>query len=175
MTNLESKTIKELVEIYNDTVSKLDSTDKPTIKHFANKKVAIARVEEVLKELNEKSKFRPTKVSPPKPYRILACREGTKQALMVDELSREEGCTMDDLVNALKFGKTPWTVANIRSAFSWDMKQKGYGVTSFLGSDGVERFKLVLPEGEEFFVPPHRPLKKKPKWDARQAALSEGE
>lgn len=92
----------------------------------------------------------------------LPCREGSKQALLLDVLSREGGATMDELIAALSGGNKPWTEATVRSGFGWDMKLKGYGVRSVFDEAGVERFIIVLPEGAKG-IPAHTPLKGKTK------------
>lgn len=103
----------------------------------------------------------------------LACREGSKQSVLVDKLSRANGATMPELIEALSQGNKPWTEATVRSGFGWDLKQKGYGVRSEINSAGTERFYLVLPiiKGVEQPIPAHTPLKGKPKADARQTKL----
>ncbi len=100
----------------------------------------------------------------------LPCREGSKQALLLDVLSREGGATMEELVAALSGGNKPWTEATVRSGFGWDMKLKGYGVRSVFDEEGTERFVIVLPAGTKG-IPAHTPLKGKAKADARQARL----
>lgn len=103
------------------------------------------------------------------------CREGSKQAMLLDMLCTEGGVTMDELLVALSHGNKPWTEATVRSGFGWDMKQKGYGVKSHFDEHGVERFSIVLPkdsEGKFYSVPAHRPLKGVPKADARQTRLA---
>jgi hypothetical protein len=101
----------------------------------------------------------------------LACREGSKQAILLDKLSGSKGATMDELIEALSGGNKPWTEATVRSGFGWDMKQKGYGVRSEFDDKGVERFFIVLPAG--FARPAHTPLKSaKPKAHAQQGRLT---
>lgn len=100
----------------------------------------------------------------------LACREGSKQAALLDALNSANGATMDELLDALKYGNKPWTEATVRSGFGWDLKQKGYGVRSQFDEDGTERFFLVVPKG--YKVPAHTPLKGKPKADARQTKMA---
>lgn len=54
-----------------------------------------------------------------------ACKAGTKQAMLVDLLSRECGASMSELLRHL----TPWTVVTVKSGLSWDMNSiKGYGI-----------------------------------------------
>lgn len=89
----------------------------------------------------------------PSGYRILACREGTKQAKMVDLLSAPNGASMKELNDGLG-----WKDVTVRSGFSWDMKGKGYGVKSE-EINGEIRYFLVVPEGE--VIPPHTPRKGK--------------
>lgn len=100
----------------------------------------------------------------------IPCREGSKQALLLDKLSGSKGATMPELIETLSGGNKPWTEATVRSGFGWDMKQKGYGVRSEFDADGTERFFIVLPAGKS--IPPHTPLKGKPKADARQTKLA---
>lgn len=94
-------------------------------------------------------------------HKPIACREASKQALLLDALAQEGGATMEELIEALSGGKKPWTEATVRSGFGWDMKQKGYGVRSTFDEDGTERFHIVVPEGH--VIPAHRPLKSAPK------------
>ena len=97
----------------------------------------------------------------------IPCREGSKQAILLDMLARPNGATMAELIEALSGGKKPWTEATVRSGFGWDMKLKGYGVRSSFDADGTERFHIVVPEGHA--IPAHKPLKSAPKADARQS------
>ncbi len=96
----------------------------------------------------------------------IQCREGSKQAMLLDMLSRPNGATMAELIEALSGGNKPWTEATVRSGFGWDMKLKGYGVRSAFDADGTERFHIVVPEGHA--IPAHKPLKSASKADARQ-------
>ena len=55
----------------------------------------------------------------------VACRAGTKQALLVDLLSRPCGATMNELIDALG----NWKPVTVKSGLSWDMNAvKGYGI-----------------------------------------------
>jgi hypothetical protein len=99
----------------------------------------------------------------------IPCREGSKQAVLLDMLARPNGATMAELIDALSGGNKPWTEATVRSGFGWDMKLKGYGVRSAFAADGTERFHIVVPEGHA--IPAHKPLKSAPKADARQTRL----
>ena len=99
----------------------------------------------------------------------IQCREGSKQAMLLDMLSRPNGATMTELIEALSGGNKPWTEATVRSGFGWDMKLKGYGVRSAFDADGTERFHIVVPEGHA--IPAHKPLKSASKADASQTRL----
>ncbi len=101
----------------------------------------------------------------------IPCREGSKQAMLLDMLSRPNGATMAELIEALSGGNKPWTEATVRSGFGWDMKLKGYGVRSAFAADGTERFHIVVPEGHA--IPAHKPRKPAPKADARQTRLAD--
>jgi hypothetical protein len=93
--------------------------------------------------------------TPPTP-----CREGTKQAALLDTLSRPEGATMQELETALAFGRKPWPEGSIRAGFGWDMKQHGYGVRSVVKEGETERFFIVVPDGHT--IPQHRENKTDP-------------
>lgn len=116
---------------------------------------------------------RGTNLQPPG-HAPIPCREGSKQALLVDLLSKPAGATMNELLAGLSGGNKPWTEASVRGGFGWDMKQKGYGVHSVFDEHGTERFHLVLPtiKGTVASIPGHTPLKGKPKHDARQSRLT---
>lgn len=166
-----------LVELYN-AVSEVLNTGKP-VARFADKKSATTRtwkllqqlpvVEEVVitkKETRVKKSAKPrgTNLLPPG-FEPIACREGSKQALLLDMLSRKNGSTMAELIEALSGGKKPWQEQTVRAGFGWDMKLKGYGVRSSFDADGTERFHIVVPTGHT--IPAHTPLKGKAKADAR--------
>lgn len=84
------------------------------------------------------------------PVEPLPCREGSKQAKLVDMLSRPEGATIPELMTALG-----WTDASVRAGFSWDLVNKGYGVTK---ADATGHYFLIIPAGHT--IPAHIPLKK---------------
>lgn len=66
----------------------------------------------------------------PKP-KVYPRKAGSKQALLVDLLSRPEGATFGELYDALAAGGKPWKGVTIRSGLAWDMNHlAGYGVTS---------------------------------------------
>ena len=79
--------------------------------------------------------------------KVYPCRAGSKQAILVDMLSREQGATMAELLEALSGGATPWKEVSVKSGLNWDMnKVKGYGIrTTKRGDDDC--YHLVLPEG----------------------------
>lgn len=76
-----------------------------------------------------------------------ACKAGTKQALMVDLLSREGGASMSELLRHL----TPWKAITVKSGLSWDMNSvKGYGIrTTF--ENGHARWLACDYEGQGTF------------------------
>lgn len=96
--------------------------------------------------------LRGTNLQPPGD-RVQACVKGSKQSILVDMLSRPEGATMDELLEALSGGRRPWTEPTVRSGFGWDLKRKGYGVRSEFDSRGEERFHLIVPKWQR--IPPH--------------------
>lgn len=106
----------------------------------------------------------------------LACRVGSKQAAMLDLLSRPNGASMAELIEGLSGGAKPWQEVTVRSGFGWDMKNKGYGVESRM-VDGVERFFIIVPEG--CYIPAHYPtvamMKAAKKAEAAQAEAAKSE
>ena len=64
---------------------------------------------------------------------VYARRAGSKQAILVDMLSRPEGATFGELYDALAASGKPWRGVTIRSGLAWDINHiAGYGVTSEL-------------------------------------------
>ncbi len=76
-----------------------------------------------------------------------ACKAGTKQALLVDLLSRAGGASMAELREAL----APWKDVTIKSGLSWDMNAiKGYGIrTTF--ETGYQRWLATDYAGQGTF------------------------
>lgn len=72
--------------------------------------------------------------------KVYACREGSKQATLVDLLSRSCGASMTELLAGLAFGAKAWKEVTVKSGLNWDMnKIKGYGIrTEF--QNGYERW-----------------------------------
>lgn len=173
-----------LVELYNLILETFrNGGNVPKVRRFADKTSAVTRVWKLLQRyaeanpepekveetaMEEVDTFEipvPKKKKPGAPKRgtnlqpalhaPIPCREGSKQAILVDMLSRPNGATMDELLDAMSKDRRPWTETSIRSGFGWDMRLKGYGVRSTFDEDGTERFFLVVPAG--FSIPPHRP------------------
>ncbi len=68
-----------------------------------------------------------------------AVRPGTKQALMIDLLTRKKGATIEKIVAA-----TGWQPHSVRGAISGTLKKKlGLMVTSQKPSDGPRRYRIV--------------------------------
>lgn len=96
--------------------------------------------------------------------KVYARRRGSKQALLVDMLSRKEGATFGELYDALASNGKPWRCATIRSGLAWDMNHiAGYGIRSELfngeefaaqGRDyEAQRLGIVGDERGNFNVP----------------------
>jgi hypothetical protein len=79
--------------------------------------------------------------------KIYPCRQGSKQALLVDMLNRPQGATMAELLSAMSGGSKPWKEVTVKSGLNWDMnKIKGYGIrTTKRGTEDC--YHLVLPAG----------------------------
>lgn len=77
---------------------------------------------------------------------LLPCRAGSKQQAIVDLLAK--GATLADLRTVcIKKDGTPWDDNSIRSALYYDIKDKGYGVTTTFDANDVPTYSIVLPEG----------------------------
>lgn len=62
---------------------------------------------------------------------VYARKASSKQALLVDLLSRKDGVTFGELYDALAAGGKPWRGVTIRSGLAWDINHiAGYGVAS---------------------------------------------
>ena len=106
-----------------------------------------------------KAKARTTGINLAPKATVYACKEGTKQALFVDLLSRPQGATMEELMVAMSTGK-PWQEITVKSGLNWDMnKVKGYGIRTSKRGD-VDCYHLVLPAGMAAPLP-HTPRKAK--------------
>lgn len=180
---LEAMKGSDLVNLHNQLAKEVDSSP---VKRFADKKSAVKRTWKLLEALPApkaapvaptEKKEAPAMKTPDNPMKFntekktarkgtnlsapghapIACREGSKQAALLDTLSKEGGATMQELLDALSGGRRPWIEQTVRAGFGWDMKQKGYGVRSTFDADGTERFFIVVPEG--YGIPAHRPLK----------------
>lgn len=161
VTDLEALTGPQAVALYNETAAKLDTNIVP-VNRFSNKQTAAKRVWANLEDLQEqaieaaKAKKAPKakkeaapKVAKPRKSkgvnlapleRAYACREGSKQAALLDALARSGGASMAELLEILSWGGTPWKEVTVKSGLNWDMnKVKGYGIrTEF--QNGYERW-----------------------------------
>ncbi len=71
-----------------------------------------------------------------------AVRPGTKQALLIDLLTRKKGATIDEAVAA-----TGWQAHSVRGAISGALKKKlGLAVTSEKPGDGPRRYRIAAPK-----------------------------
>ncbi len=71
-----------------------------------------------------------------------AVRPGTKQALLIDLLTRKKGATINEAVAA-----TGWQPHSVRGAISSTLKKKlGLAVTSEKPGDGPRRYRIVAPK-----------------------------
>lgn len=83
---------------------------------------------------------------------LLPCRAGSKQQAIVELL--EKGATLTDLrAVCIKKDGTPWDDNSIRSALYYDIKDKGYGVSTVFDANDVPTYTLVLPEGYDAPLP----------------------
>lgn len=165
---LNKMTGPKLVALHNDCAAALDGDP---VKRFGTKADAIRRTwakVQAWQQKQQEAAARPaakqTKDQPkprarrgtdikPSGEPVQPCRDGSKQAILVDRLRCKEGATMAELLAALAVSGKPWQEATVRSGFGWDLKRKGYGVKSAVDADGVERFRLVVPAGQK--IPPH--------------------
>ena len=97
-----------------------------TPKAFKSVKVGEAASEHLAQKAKAPRAGRGINLAPMK--KCHPCRAGSKQAEMVDMLSRPEGATMEELLRGLAHGK-PWKEVTVKSGLNWDMnKLKGYGI-----------------------------------------------
>lgn len=165
----------QMVALYNLTAAGLNTGLAP-VKRFADKesgaKRLMANITDLweLRRTMEKAQAKPASAQKAKPAtgtaprrgtginlapmrKVYPCRAGSKQAILVDMLSREQGATMSELLEALSGGATPWKEVSVKSGMNWDMnKVKGYGIrTTKRGDDDC--YHLVLPEGMDAPLP----------------------
>lgn len=119
------------------------------VKRFPDRTTAARRIWQNLAALSATTpepaaKPAPKAKAPRKPRGInlapkaeaVACRAGTKQALLVDLLSRSCGASMTELLRHLH----PWKPVTVKSGLSWDMNSlKGYGGAARAGPGAQRR------------------------------------
>ena len=66
-------------------------------------------------------------------------RDGSKQALLVELLSRPEGASLDDLV-----GATGWLPHTTRAALT-GIRRRGYPIERITADDGWSRYRVAAP------------------------------
>lgn len=162
----------QMVAIYNATADLLNANGNNLThtKRFPNKEAGIKRIMANITDLwedhREAQKRKPapakkgtavtrrgTGVNLAPKETIYPCRAGTKQSILVDMLSREQGATMKELLEALKGGKKPWQEVTVKSGLNWDMnKIKGYGIKT-TQRDGQDCYHLTYPEGMDAPLP----------------------
>nr|QIG67174.1 DUF3489 domain-containing protein [Rhizobium phage RHph_TM26] len=144
--DLDDLTKPQMTRLYNAIVAELG---EPKLRKFPQPKFAQTAIMEKLKALllhrQKADKFGVNPVGGiflnPAPE-AKPCKQGTKQALMIDLLSRPEGATMGELQDALK----PWKPVTVKSGIYWDVnKLKGYGIKTRFNGD--PHYHLVLPNG----------------------------
>lgn len=155
--DLEALTGSQAVALFAATAAPLGIDP---VKRFASKGAAARRIWQNLAALSATTpepaaKPAPKAKAPRKPRGInlapkaeaVACREGTKQALLVDLLSRPCGASMTELLRHLH----PWKPVTVKSGLSWDMNSlKGYGIrTTF--ENGHQRWLACDYEGQGTF------------------------
>lgn len=97
--------------------------------------------------------------------KVYACRAGTKQAKLIDLLSRPQGATFKELHAAMTSPEfahlKPWAEVTTRSALGWDVHHvKGYGVRTTKRENGEDCYRLTYPAGMNAPLP-HQPRKTK--------------
>jgi len=161
--DLEGLTMKEGAALFAATAAPLGIAP---VKRFPDRATAARRIWQNLAALSATTpapevapepaaKPAPKAKAPRKPRGInlapkaeaVACREGTKQALLVDLLSRPCGASMTELLRHLH----PWKPVTVKSGLSWDMNSlKGYGIrTTF--ENGHQRWLACDYEGQGTF------------------------
>lgn len=83
-----------------------------------------------------KTRERPRVAEIPRP------REGSKQALVVDLLSRAEGVSLTHLVAA-----TGWLPHTARAALT-GLRKRGFAIDRVTGEEGVSVYRVATPEPE---------------------------
>jgi len=161
--DLEGLTMKQGAALFAATAAPLGIAP---VKRFPDRATAARRIWQNLVALSATTpvpevapepaaKSAPKAKAPRKPRGInlapkaeaVACREGTKQALLVDLLSRPCGASMTELLRHLR----PWKPVTVKSGLSWDMNSlKGYGIrTTF--ENGHQRWLACDYEGQGTF------------------------
>lgn len=140
-----TKRVWDLIVKYQDHVTRQAAAQRPIVPVEDKPQALTAEDKKAIKEAKNipapKAAARKTagiNLAPRK--KVYACREGSKQATLVDLLSRSCGASMTELLAGLAFGAKAWKEVTVKSGLNWDMnKIKGYGIrTEF--QNGYERW-----------------------------------
>ncbi len=94
------------------------------------------------KQRSRRAEHRPSGSKPNGRTSPAAVRPGTKQALLIDLLTRKKGATIDEAIEA-----TGWQPHSVRGAISGTLKKKmGLMVTSEKPGNGPRRYRIVAPK-----------------------------
>lgn len=182
--DLSHLTGPQMVSLYNKTVSTLNSLENlglQPVSRFATKEAGVKRLSANLSDLYKASvkaaaqpekKSRPTEGNPHKRTKgvnlnpkktVYACRAGSKQAKIIDMLSRASGASFAELHEAMTSAEfahlKPWQEITTRSALNWDVnKVKGYGIRTSYRPNGEAVYHLTYPAGVTAPLP-HTPRK----------------
>jgi hypothetical protein len=81
--------------------------------------------------------------------KVYARKAGSKQAVLVDMLSRPQGATFSELYDALAAVGKPWKGVTIRSGLAWDINHiAGYGVQSEMLNGEQFMDETIASKGE---------------------------
>ena len=91
------------------------------------------------KRRSRRAERKPSGAKPKGGMSPAAVRPGTKQALLIDLLTRKKGATIEEIVEA-----TGWQAHSVRGAISGTLKKKlGLAVTSEKPGDGPRHYRIV--------------------------------
>lgn len=139
--------------IWQNLVALSANTPEPAAPADVDAAIRSATVRKVTNNHPKKAPRKPRSINLAPKAEAVACRTGTKHALLVDLLSRPCGASMSELLRHLH----PWKPVTVKSGLSWDMNSlKGYGIrTTF--EDRYARWLACDYEGQGSFHADHHP------------------
>lgn len=107
---------------------------------------------------------------------LIPARHGSKQQFIIEMLARDEGASLQELVDALvRRDGTQWKPESLMAGLYHHFPQKGYGISTTEDVNGTYRYHLVYPNGINAPAAPRRPQSQQVRIDRMRAFFNANE